>query len=56
VIDKGLQPDETIVTEGQLRLEAGTRVRNQTDAPPSGGGGRGSGGRGGRGRGRNQDS
>jgi membrane fusion protein, multidrug efflux system len=56
VIDNGLQPDETIVTEGQLRLEAGTRVRNQTDAPPSGGGGRGSGGRGGRGRGRNQDS
>jgi membrane fusion protein, multidrug efflux system len=56
VIDKGLQPEETIVTEGQLRLEAGTRVRNQTDAPPSGGGGRGSGGRGGRGRGRNQDS
>ena len=25
VIDKGLQPEETIVTEGQLRLEAGTQ-------------------------------
>jgi multidrug efflux system membrane fusion protein len=47
VIDKGLQPGETIVTEGQLRLEAGTRVQNQTD--------RGNGpGRGGRGRGQGQ--
>jgi multidrug efflux system membrane fusion protein len=32
VIDRGLQPGETVVTEGQLRLEAGTRVRDQTGA------------------------
>ena len=49
VIDKGLQPGETIVTEGQLRLEAGTRVQN----PAGGGAGQGRGGRGrGQGRGR----
>jgi multidrug efflux system membrane fusion protein len=46
VIEKGLQPGETIVTEGQLRLEAGTRVQT--------GGGGDQGGRGGRGRGRGQ--
>jgi multidrug efflux system membrane fusion protein len=55
VIDKGLQPGETIVTEGQLRLEAGTRVQN----PAAGGPGQGRGGRGrgqgqGQARGRNQ--
>ena len=27
VIDKGLRPGETMVTEGQLRLEPGTRVQ-----------------------------
>ena len=50
VIEKGLQPGETIVTEGQLRLEAGARVQN----PADGGQGQGRGGRGrsqGRGRG-----
>jgi multidrug efflux system membrane fusion protein len=42
VIEKGLRPGETIVTEGQLRLEAGTRVQ-------TGRGGDQGGGRGGRG-------
>jgi multidrug efflux system membrane fusion protein len=49
VVQKGLTTGETVVTEGQLRLEAGTRVT--TDLPgrgPGAGGGRG--GRGGRGR------
>jgi multidrug efflux system membrane fusion protein len=52
VIGKGVNPGETIVTEGQLRLEQGTRVQPQTangaDAGRSGSG-RGRGGRGGRG-------
>jgi multidrug efflux system membrane fusion protein len=53
VIDKGLQPGETIVTEGQLRLEQGTRVQaGDTNGAPDGGrGGRGRGGRGARGQG-----
>jgi multidrug efflux system membrane fusion protein len=55
VIDKGLTPGETIVTEGQLRLEQGTRVQlqnaNGTDAGAPGAAGRGRGGRGGAGRG-----
>jgi multidrug efflux system membrane fusion protein len=42
VIDKGLKPGETVVTEGQLRLEPGSKVT--TDL-----GGRGGRGRGGRG-------
>jgi multidrug efflux system membrane fusion protein len=46
VISKGLRPGDIIVTEGQLRLEAGTRVQT--------GGGADQGGRGGRGRGRGQ--
>jgi membrane fusion protein, multidrug efflux system len=46
VVQKGLTPGETVVTEGQLRLEPGARVT--TD--PGAGGGRG--GRGGRGGGR----
>jgi membrane fusion protein, multidrug efflux system len=46
VISKGLRPGDVIVTEGQLRLEAGTRVQT--------GGGGDQGGRGGRGRGRGQ--
>jgi membrane fusion protein, multidrug efflux system len=57
VIGKGLNPGETIVTEGQLRLEQGTRVQlqgaNGTDGgrADSGAGGRGAAGRGaGRGR------
>jgi multidrug efflux system membrane fusion protein len=45
VVQKGLQPGETVVTEGQLRLEAGVRVT--TD--PSGRGAGAAGGRGGRG-------
>jgi membrane fusion protein, multidrug efflux system len=50
VILKGLQVGETVVTEGQLRLEDGTRVQN---APGRGdAGGRGRGGRGGPGAGR----
>jgi membrane fusion protein, multidrug efflux system len=48
VIEKGLQPGETIVTEGQLRLEPGTRVQT------AGRGGDQGGGRGGRGRGQRQ--
>jgi multidrug efflux system membrane fusion protein len=53
VVQKGLSPGETIVTEGQLRLEQGTHVQagdaNGTPAAGRGGGGRG--GRGGRGQG-----
>jgi len=45
VIDKGLQSGETVVTEGQLRLEPGARVTTDLNAPA--GGGRGRGGRGG---------
>lgn len=40
VIEKGVQPGETVVTEGQLRLEAGTHVTVDN------GSGRGRGGRG----------
>jgi len=47
VIDKGLKPGEVVVTEGQLRLEQGTRVTTDTGATP----GAGARGRGGRGRG-----
>jgi len=57
VITKGLQPGETVVTEGQLRLEPGVKV---TAADPRTGqaapGGRGRGGRGGRGGGTGGDS
>jgi multidrug efflux system membrane fusion protein len=55
VIGKGLNPGETIVMEGQLRLEQGTKVQIQTasgadvGAAGSGRSGRGRGGRGGRG-------
>ena len=47
VIGQGLKPGETIVTEGQLRLEPGTRVQ-QPGAGGERGGQRGGGGRGGR--------
>jgi membrane fusion protein, multidrug efflux system len=47
VIEKGLQPGQTVVTEGQLRLEAGTRIQTGGGA----GGARGGSGRGGRGQG-----
>ncbi len=46
VIEQGVKVGETIVTEGQLRLEAGTRVQSR-DASQTGSGGRGRGGRGG---------
>jgi multidrug efflux system membrane fusion protein len=51
VITKGLTPGETVVTEGQLRLEPGTRVTRADpktgEAPANpGNGGRGRGGRG----------
>src|SRR5262245_39634157 len=47
VIDKGLKPGEVVVTEGQLRLEQGTRVTTDTGGTaPGAGGGRGRGGRG----------
>lgn len=49
VVEKGLQPGQVVVTEGQLRLEQGTRV--QTGQGGAGAGGRGRGSRGGRGRG-----
>ena len=41
VIEKGLKPGETVVTEGQLRLEPGTRVHDGDGAtrPAAGGGG-----------------
>lgn len=47
VVQKGLKPGETVVTEGQLRLEPGSRVT--TDLSGRGAGGRGRGGRGGAG-------
>jgi len=49
VVQKGLESGETVVTEGQLRLEAGSRVT--TDLSGRGGGGGGGRGRGNRGRG-----
>ena len=48
VVEKGLKPGETVVTEGQLRLEAGSRVTTDQSGRGAGaGGGRGRGGRGG---------
>jgi multidrug efflux system membrane fusion protein len=50
VIDKGLTPGETIVTEGQLRLEQGTHVQaGDSNGAPADGPRGGRGGRGGRG-------
>ncbi|HEX3704744.1 MAG TPA: efflux RND transporter periplasmic adaptor subunit [Vicinamibacterales bacterium] len=51
VVQKGLTPGETVVTEGQLRLEPGARVT--TD--PAGGGGRRSGRGAGQGSGQGQE-
>jgi multidrug efflux system membrane fusion protein len=48
VVEKGLQSGQTVVTEGQLRLEAGTKIQT--------GDGRGGGGRRGGGRGQGQGS
>jgi membrane fusion protein, multidrug efflux system len=53
VIEKGLQAGQTVVTEGQLRLEAGTKI--QTGDGAGGAGGRG-GARGGRGQQRGRRS
>ena len=49
VIQEGVRPGETVVTDGQLRLEQGTRVQvaDATGLVPAGREGRG--GRGGRG-------
>ena len=47
VIEKGLKPGEVVVTEGQLRLEPGSRVTTDLNAPMGGRGGRGGGRRGG---------
>ena len=50
VIQKGLEPGETVVTEGQLRLEEGTRVEfTDSSGTPAGGGARSGNGRNGRG-------
>src|SRR5262249_58851767 len=45
VVQKGLQVGETVVTEGQLRLEPGGRVTTHTGGGGAAGGGRGRGGR-----------
>jgi len=48
VVQKGLDAGETVVTEGQLRLEPGSRVTTDLSGRGAGaGGGRGRGGRGG---------
>jgi len=49
VIEKGLKPGDVVVTEGQLRLENGSKVTTDLNNVPTGGGGRGRGGRGGQG-------
>ena len=50
VVEKGLKTGETVVTEGQLRLEPGSRVTTDLSARgATAGGGRGRGGQGGRG-------
>jgi membrane fusion protein, multidrug efflux system len=56
VIQRGLTPGETVVTDGQLRLEQGTRVQlaEANGLVPTAGGGREGRGRGGR-RGGGQD-
>jgi multidrug efflux system membrane fusion protein len=46
VVLKGLEPGETVVTQGQLRLQPGSLV-SIGEGAPTGGGGKGSGGRGG---------
>jgi membrane fusion protein, multidrug efflux system len=59
VVMKGLTPGETVVTDGQLRLEQGTHVQlaDANGLVPAGGGRDGSGARGGgRGRGRGRGS
>jgi multidrug efflux system membrane fusion protein len=55
VVEKGLKVGETVITEGQLRLEPGTRVTTDLSGRGAGGGrgrgGRGQGGQGGSGQG-----
>lgn len=51
VVTKGIAPGETIVTEGQLRLEPGSRVQAPGERGGGGGGRGGEGGAGRRGRG-----
>jgi membrane fusion protein, multidrug efflux system len=51
VVEKGLQSGQTVVTEGQLRLEAGSRVQVGDGRGGAGAGGRGRSGRGRRGNG-----
>src|SRR4029079_7062275 len=51
VVQKGLEAGETVVTEGQLRLEPGSRVTTDLSPRRGGAGGRGRGGRGNRGQG-----
>jgi multidrug efflux system membrane fusion protein len=46
VIEKGLKSGETVVTEGQLRLEPGSRITTDLSGRTGGPGGRGRGGRG----------
>jgi multidrug efflux system membrane fusion protein len=55
VIGTGLTPGERIVTEGQLRLEQGTRIQATDSAGRATGGARGRGGRGRGGRGQAGD-
>jgi multidrug efflux system membrane fusion protein len=43
VIDKGLSLGEIVVTEGQLRLQPGSRVRSRDSRGPGGPGSRGEG-------------
>jgi multidrug efflux system membrane fusion protein len=54
VVEKGLRPGETVVTEGQLRLEPGARVTTDLSSRGGAGGGGGRSGRGGRGGNRGQ--
>ncbi|HEY7291602.1 MAG TPA: efflux RND transporter periplasmic adaptor subunit [Vicinamibacterales bacterium] len=57
VVTKGLRPGETVVTEGQLRLEPGAKVTTDQSGGSGRGRGRGQGqgqGRGGQGRGQGQ--
>jgi multidrug efflux system membrane fusion protein len=51
VIDKGVQPGETVVTEGQLRLAPGSRVQTGGANGPGGFGGGGGEGKGPEGKG-----
>jgi multidrug efflux system membrane fusion protein len=45
VIKTGIEPGDTVVTDGQLSLKPGSKVRARTDRPAGGAGGPGGGGR-----------